>query len=316
MKVDIVITWVDPHNKEWMEEKQYWYKKMHNKSYNATASYRSFDEIRYCFRSIETYMPWYNHIYLVTNDSAPGWLSSHPRLTVIHYRELMPNNICTYNSNAIESMLHKIPNLTDYFLYFNDDTLLLKPLDLSHIIDLRTGKLKYPKETDIILSNFQYYKVLRIIEQKFFKYDTGVTNARINSIERMGLKYSGIVSGHTPKILHKKLCSIFNNRFKEEIDKLMLSKFRTEDNFTYVESFIHYHINKKIAIWNTQTTRIFTIMDNKLTNNLQKIITKQLINNYDYLAVEDARKKVNINEEKKITDFLKTIYHKKCSFEI
>jgi len=193
---------------------------------------------------------------------------------------------------------------------------LLKPLDLSHIIDLRTGKLKYPKETDIILSNFQYYKFLRIIEQKFFKYDTGVTNARINSIEKMGLKYSGIASGHTPKILHRKLCYIFNNRFKEEIDKLMLSKFRTEDNFTYVESFIHYHINKGVAVWNNQTTRILTIMVKPNINKLQIKITQLLLKNYDYLAVEDARKIVNINEEKKITNFLKTIYPKKCSFEI
>lgn len=42
------------------------------------------DELKYSLRSVEKYMPWFNHIYLVTNGQVPHWLNlTHPKLTVV-----------------------------------------------------------------------------------------------------------------------------------------------------------------------------------------------------------------------------------------
>ena len=317
MKIDIVITWVNPNNKEWLSEKEYLHKKLKGKSlqYNSVANYSSYNELKYCLRSIYKYMPWFNHIYLVTNNSSPDWLKPTPYITLIHYRDLMPNNKPSYNSNAIESMLYKIPNLQEYFYYFNDDLLLVKPVKINNIIDPMTGKLLYPKETDIIFSNFQYYRILQKVVDNILKNDTGVAKARRSSLERMGLENTGIVSGHTPKILHKTLCNSFNKKFIKEINKLEETPFRTDDNFTYVEAFIQYHHNRKLSRWNNQTTKIITILDNPFLNTVQIKIAQSSLHNYDYMALEDARTKVKKEEENKFIIFLNSLFPDKSPWE-
>lgn len=318
MKIDIVITWVDPNNEEWLKEKEYWYEKIKRKQmqYNSIASYSSYDEIKYCLRSIHKYMPWFNHIYIITNNSSPKWLNkNYPHITVINDRTLMPNKQPCYNSNTYEALIYMIPNLTEYFYYFNDDLMLLKPVKLENLINLHTGKLLYPKETDILFSSFQYYKILQKIEENIIKMDTGVAKARRESIKRIGLKNSGIVSGHTPKILNKKLCKTFQKTFPHEINNLIETKFRTDTNFTYLEAFIQYYQYKKIADWNNQTTKIITILDNSFLNTLQIKIAKSSIHYYDYMAIEDARTKISPLEEQKYIDFLNSIFPEKSPWE-
>lgn len=316
MKIDVVITWVDPNNKEWLKEKEYWYKKIKGMQYNTVSNYSSYDEVKYCLRSIYKYMPWFNHIYFVTNNSSPEWLNqSYPHLSVIHYRDLMENKQPSYNSNAIEAMLHNIPNLTEYFYYFNDDFILTKPVKIQNLINSYTGKLLYPKETDILFSSFQYYTILQKIEEHIIKMDTGVAKARRATINRLGLPNSGIVSGHTPKILNKTLCKSFQNTFPHEINNLIQTKFRTNDNFTYLEGFIHYHQYKKIADWNNQTTKIITILDNSFLNTVQIKIAQSSIHNYDYMALEDARTKIKPQEEQKFINFLNTLFPEKSPWE-
>jgi hypothetical protein len=234
----------------------------------------------------------------------------------MNYENLMPNNICTYNSHAIESMLYKIPNLSDYFFYFNDDMILLKPVKIENIIDNITGKILYPTETDIILSSFQRYDFLKKIENTFIKVDPGVSNSRRHSIKRMNIPFTKIVSGHTPKLLNKRLCSIFNKKFEKEINELMGNKFRTNIDFTYLEAFIHYYIYKKIARWNDQSTRIIGISDNNLLNNIQILLTYPNKSIYDYLAIEDIRTKIVSENEKTIIDFLDKLFLEKSSFEL
>jgi len=318
MKIDIVITWVDPHNKEWLEEKNDLHQQIKGKSiqYNAVASYSSYDEIKYCLRSIYKYMPWFNHIYLVTNNSAPKWLNrDYPLISVIHDKILMPKKEPNYNSNAYEALLYKIPNLSEYFYYFNDDLFLLKPVNIENIIHPLTGKLQYPKETDILFSSFQYYTILQKIEEKIIKMDTGVSIARKNSIKRMNLPNTGIVSGHTPKILNKTLCRAFNKTMSHEIDNLIRTPFRTNTNFTYLEAFIQYHNHKKISQWNNQQTKIITILDNSILNNIQIKLAKLTLHNYDYMALEDGRTYVKLEEEQKFINFLNTVFPDKAPWE-
>ncbi|CAM5732431.1 hypothetical protein SMICM304S_03707 [Streptomyces microflavus] len=61
----------------------------------------------------------------------PGWLDTDvPGLTVVDHREIFsdPAALPTYNSHAIESQLHRIPGLSDHFLYLNDDVFFGRPV--------------------------------------------------------------------------------------------------------------------------------------------------------------------------------------------
>uniref|UniRef100_A0A1I8IGI1 Stealth_CR2 domain-containing protein n=1 Tax=Macrostomum lignano TaxID=282301 RepID=A0A1I8IGI1_9PLAT len=89
------------------------------------------NELKYSLRSLTKFAPWIRKVYLVTNGQVPNWLNlTNPRLTLITHEEIFPNksHLPTFNAPAIETHLHRIPGLSDHFLYFNDDVFLTKPV--------------------------------------------------------------------------------------------------------------------------------------------------------------------------------------------
>eukprot|EP01090_Pellita_catalonica_P003392 TRINITY_DN1305_c0_g1_i1.p1 TRINITY_DN1305_c0_g1~~TRINITY_DN1305_c0_g1_i1.p1 ORF type:complete len:1052 (-),score=178.20 TRINITY_DN1305_c0_g1_i1:110-3265(-) len=85
------------------------------------------EELRYSIRSLEKYAPWIRNIYVVTNGQIPYWLDlSNPKIHLITHEMIFDNSshLPTFSSPAIESHLHKIPGLSERFMYLNDDVML------------------------------------------------------------------------------------------------------------------------------------------------------------------------------------------------
>ena len=136
-RIDFVVTWVDPSDAKWRRRKADWLKKTgaeeEDGSWEEDAReerYRDLGFFRYFFRSIEKNAPWVNRVYLVTDDQIPDFLDpSHPKLRIVSHREIIPKEyLPTFNSNAIELFLHRIPGLSETFVYLNDDFLLNAPM--------------------------------------------------------------------------------------------------------------------------------------------------------------------------------------------
>lgn len=87
------------------------------------------EELRYSLRSLERFAPWIRHIYIVTNGQLPYWLNlENPRITIVTHDEIFMNksHLPSFGSPAIESNLHRIPGLSDKFIYMNDDVMFGK----------------------------------------------------------------------------------------------------------------------------------------------------------------------------------------------
>lgn len=85
------------------------------------------EELRYSLRSLWLYAPWVRNVYIVTNGQVPYWLDlSNPNVFIVTHGDIFPNraDLPVFSSPAIEVHLHRIPGLSDRFLYFNDDTML------------------------------------------------------------------------------------------------------------------------------------------------------------------------------------------------
>lgn len=90
----------------------------------APSRFEDKEELRYSFRSLEVFAPWVRHVYLVTNGQIPYWLNlDNPRLTLLTHEDIFPDrtHLPTFSSPAIESHIHRIPGLSQHFLYLNDD---------------------------------------------------------------------------------------------------------------------------------------------------------------------------------------------------
>ncbi|MBQ1770769.1 MAG: hypothetical protein II000_02330 [Clostridia bacterium] len=85
--------------------------------------FRDNKELMYSLRSVEKYAPWIRNIFIVSNSSMPAWLNTdHPKLHIISHETIMPaDSLPCFNSYVIESYLHRIPGLSEIFLYANDD---------------------------------------------------------------------------------------------------------------------------------------------------------------------------------------------------
>jgi hypothetical protein len=127
--IDIVYTWVDGEDPAWLAKQEAILTRADATS-AATASVRFAcrGELKYSLRSIDTYAPWVNRIYLVTDGQVPTWLhTSSNKLTVVDHTEIIPAEyLPTFNSHVIEAHLHRIPGLAERYVYFNDDVMLAR----------------------------------------------------------------------------------------------------------------------------------------------------------------------------------------------
>ena len=104
--------------------------------------YENHDELKYSLRSLEKYVPWINHVFIVTNKQQPSWLKMTKKLTVIDHSEIIPKELLpTFNSCTIEQYLCNIPNLSEHFIYLNDDMFFNRETPKDVFFD-STGKPK------------------------------------------------------------------------------------------------------------------------------------------------------------------------------
>lgn len=124
-KIDFVIPWVDGNDLEWQKEKE---KFDHNSlGDNRNIRYRDFENLKYWFRGVEKYAPWVNKIHFITWGHLPEWLdTNHPKLNIVRHEDYIPEKyLPTFNSTVIEMNLHRLEDLSEQFVYFNDDFFLI-----------------------------------------------------------------------------------------------------------------------------------------------------------------------------------------------
>jgi hypothetical protein len=134
--IDVVYTWVDGGDPEWRDRKARalrengWVAEVSDQTANESR-FASRDELRFSLRALHAFAPWVRHVFLVTDDQVPAWLDTNgPGLTVVSHREVFGDTgrLPTFNSQAIESRLHRIPGLAEHFLYLNDDVFFARPV--------------------------------------------------------------------------------------------------------------------------------------------------------------------------------------------
>jgi hypothetical protein len=126
-KIDLVYLWVDGSDEKWLEKRNFWAIECNEvQESNQACRYIDSDELKYSLRSVEKYAPWLNKIFIVVNEQCPGWLDiSHPKIRLIDLKEFIPEKyLPLFSSNTIEAFLPFIPDLSERFLYANDDTML------------------------------------------------------------------------------------------------------------------------------------------------------------------------------------------------
>jgi hypothetical protein len=138
--IDAVITWVDGSDPRHFAKRQRLKTDIGTPPRKAPAAgYQSVGEVGYCVRSLIRFAPFLRRIHIVTDDQVPpvvaeaaAWPAvAREKLSVVDHRDIFGGHedaLPTFNSYAIETMIHRVPGLAEHFVYLNDDFTLIRPL--------------------------------------------------------------------------------------------------------------------------------------------------------------------------------------------
>ena len=134
--IDFVLMWVDGSDPEWRALKDRYDTERKRAApgdadANGECRYRDYGMLRYWFRAVERFAPWMGRVFFVTCGQKPDWLDeSNPKLRLVNHADFIPAEyLPTFQANTIEMNLHRIKDLSERFVLFNDDMFLLRPVD-------------------------------------------------------------------------------------------------------------------------------------------------------------------------------------------
>ncbi len=272
--IDIVIPWVDGNDPKHRRKRlRYNTLKCETKHEDVGGSSRfdSIGEMFYCILSINIFAPFVRKIFIVTDGQNPrleeqlsqmfpeGGLI--PMEIVDHkvifrgYKEFLP----TFNSRAIETMIWRIPDLSEHFILMNDDFIL-------------TGKVS-PEDFFRGEKTVCYAKMHSTLRAKFMRAlrprkdghkRISFKDSMLKAVEIMGGGSKFMYLGHTPRALRKSFYENFFNGREDIMITNISHKFRHEEQFNSQELFyLSEYKAKRCIVIDTDEKLIYLNPKNK-----------------------------------------------------
>lgn len=185
---------------------------------NSSGRYRDNGELRYNLRAVERFLSNVGNIHVVTDKQTPSWLQTSERLTVVDHADLVGHGReAIYDSGNIESYLHRIPGLSERFVYLNDDVFFGAPLDLATWF---SPTIPVYLETDTIAH-----------PQSPQRWEPAPINAAVRSKELLLLLHPTYVHrpatfSHAPRPMRKSVMEELELRAPELFDAARATTFR------------------------------------------------------------------------------------------
>ena len=261
--IDAVITWVDG-NDEGHREKRCRYSDAY--SYNEKAAIaagrndtRFLDngELYFCLRSIRRFAPWVRRIFLVTDKQCPEFLSAtlqeeigveivDHKIIFDGFYDLLP----TFNSRAIETMLWRIPTLSDRFIYLNDDFVFLKEFSSSEFFTSNNVVLRGEWKRTLLPTSLEGFieRVITLIMKRLLR----VNRTQHLLAQKKGARAAGVFNKYfrVPHVPHPMRTATLREFFAENESKLRDNskyRFRSAEQFWTISLADHLEIKRQTA---------------------------------------------------------------------
>ncbi len=289
-KIDAVITWVDG------SEPSYQRKIKEHLTNNDTIKrqYLQANEINLCVASIVKYAPFIRKIFIVTDKQSPSLDSvkhivSKEKIEIVDHEEIFRDNIeflPTFNIRSIDALLFKIKDLSEKFIYFNDDMFLVKKTNPE---DWFVG------DKAVLTGNWvKTYnkKPIKIISQKiksFFNMRPSFNASQSKAANIAGFNSKYFKSYHCGRPQIKSIIKDFYNKNPEKLVDQIKYKFRDDRQYMPYSLCWHLLIKKTLFIESSisklvEIKKARELSPNQLINLLNKIDTQADIK---FLNIQD-----------------------------
>lgn len=308
--IDAVYTWVDGDDPAWINSKRRREAEMSGVEYheeaNHEARFRSRDELKYSLRSLQMFAPWFRKIFIVTAGQVPNWLdTSDPRIEIVDHADIYPPGDClpTFNSNSIISRLHHIPDLSEHYVYINDDVFFGRDLGPERFFT-PTGIAKVSPS-----NNRRPFGESTLLDEPHFNL---TRNIRRLLKERFGVTVSRAIK-HTPHPQLKSVHFEMEADFKKEYEQTWASPFR--DHRDIVADQLHHYYAQITG--RAIPTRLRYHYINILDDNYRLTMENTLrLRDRDTFCINDAPVTgATPIEDEFVTEFLESYFPVKSDFE-
>lgn len=322
-KIDVVITWVDNNDPQWINDKKK-YEKSNAYQDSTENRFKDYGMLKYWFRSVEENMPWINKVFFVTYGHIPTWLNVRcDKLRIVKHSEFIDRKyLPTFNSCAIEMNLHRIKDLSEQFIYFNDDMFINRKIKEDFFFEASRPKDYYIVApllfTNDLACNIKFNSnklALRYASNDYHKKATSPKNG-IKMASRNALaikifgKNIGFRSRHIPtpylKSIYTKAALLEN----EVVSQTSNHRFRSGSDISQWY-FQYYQLATGISLpKNPAETAYYTLQKDidLILRNIQKP-KKTLV------CINDANGKVNEEDVSRIIAVFEQRYPEKSRFE-
>lgn len=242
-QIDFVLPWVDGADSAWQER---YNKYSENKGDRDVSRFRDWNLLRYWFRSIEKFSPWFRKIFFITSGELPDWLDvNHPQLEWVKHEDYIPAEyLPTFSVNTIEMNLHRIESLSEQFVYFNDDVFITNYIPRSRFFYKNlpcdyavmtakpvSGGIVHMaiNDLEVIDKHFDKHATIKKHFGKWFslKYGSRIVS---NILLYPWKEFSGFIDPHIPNAFLKSTLNKIWTAESEKLHQTSISKFRSNDD--------------------------------------------------------------------------------------
>ena len=332
MAIDIVVLWVDGNDLEWQKEKAKYQNKKIDDS-NARNRFRDWGLMPYWFRGIEKFCPWARKVHFVTCGHVPEWLNLEcPKLNHVKHRDYIPEEyLPTFSANTIEMNIHRIPDLAEHFVFFNDDMFVLRPMKEEAFFENELpctygGEVPYTVVGNAGIWQHLIVNDLRVINNHFSKREQVALygkkyankayrwqdNIRTKVLERLYPEsFLGFKNLHAPAAFCKKTFIELWEKEPVLLYQTSSNRFRTSDD-----------VNQWLALWWQVASGNFTpYMTDNVVEDVNGDTIKEICElikrqEHDMACINDSSENIDFERlSKELKDSFETILPEKSSFE-
>jgi len=316
--IDVVVSWVDGNDPKHKQKMQPHLDKLGRISddLSGPTRFRSVGEIAYCVASIYRFAPFVRKIFIITDNQNPqldhfiqqNFPESNIRIEIVDHTVLFKDYehvLPVFNSRTIETCTFRIPELSENYVYMNDDFFLVRPVKYD---DWFVGDsiVAYGHWRSILLD-----KLLWLIKPtKKGHKPIGFKDSMLLSALKLNRKWMYFHLEHIPHPLKKSVLDSFFSKKPDLFLSNIAHKFRSSKQFnTQALYYLLMFEAKKAIVGDAKKTFLYMkpvdrgdkYVDHKLnTFEQQKAIKFCCIGSLD-MATEADRNK--------LLSWLKTIYN-------
>ncbi|MEY4554073.1 MAG: hypothetical protein RL197_500 [Actinomycetota bacterium] len=223
-EIDAVYLWVNDQDPIW-QAKRAQYRPISESAVSAgKARFRQFNELLTSIKLLAVNAPFVRRVFIVVDEQTPDLETLGNQLpfevVLVNHSEFIPKSyLPTFNSRAITAHLHLIPDLSERFIYLNDDVFIARPSVLSDWFVGDQPVLRFTETRFLERGSLAESEVLYRARWKGF-----------DLARATGWNVSDQMPEHAPYPLTKSIMKSVWTKFPDAMAETAGSRFRTADS--------------------------------------------------------------------------------------